>query len=60
MINKRTMLRAGRRRAQNETVQELRVMFKPWLSLPRDFAKGAYERLFSPLTHFLAVLVPGP
>lgn len=60
MTNKRTILQAGRRQTQHETVQELRDLFQPWLNLGQDFGKGAYERLFPPLTHFLAILVAGP
>ena len=59
MTHKRALLQAGRRQAQHETLQEVRDVFQPWLRLPKDFGKGAYERLFSPLTHVLAVLVPG-
>jgi len=59
MTSKHAILQAGRRMAQSETVQELRDLFKPWLSLPQDFGKGAYDRLFSPLTHLLAIPLPG-
>ncbi len=55
MAKKSAIIETGRRRAQNETVQELRDLFAPWLSLPEDFGKGAYDRLFSPLTHLLAI-----
>ena len=45
MTKKQTIVEAGRRAAQRETVQELRDLFQPWLSLGPDFGKGAYERL---------------
>lgn len=59
MRTKQGILQAGRRRAQSETVQELRDLFQPWLSLPQDFGKGAYDRLFSPLTHLLVIPLAG-
>ena len=59
MTKKLGILKAGRRRVQSETLQELRDLFQPWLSLPEDFGKGAYERLFSPLTHLLAIPLAG-
>lgn len=52
MIKKQQILQAGRRRAQSETVQELRNLFRPWLSLPEGFGGGAYDRLFSPSRTF--------
>jgi hypothetical protein len=58
MIMKQGIVQAGRRRVQRETVEELRELFRPWLILPEEFAKGAYDRLFSPLTHLLAVPLP--
>ncbi len=59
MAKKQEILQAGRRRAQSETVQELRALFQPWLSLPEHFGKGAYDRLFSPLTHLLVISLAG-
>ncbi len=59
MTKKQQIVQVGRRRAQSETVQELRDLFEPWLRLPKDFGNGAYDRLFSPLTHLLAILVTG-
>ncbi len=59
MTKKQQIVQVGRRRAQSETVQELRDLFQPWLSLPQDFATGAYDRLFSPLTHLLAIPLAG-
>ena len=59
MTKKQGILQAGRHRAQSETVQELRDLFRPWLNLPGDFGKGAYDRLFSPLTHLLALPLAG-
>jgi hypothetical protein len=59
MAQKQGILQAGRRRAQSETLQELRNLFEPWLSLPEHFGKGAYDRLFSPLTHLLAFPLAG-
>ena len=59
MTNKQGILQAGRRRAQTESVQELRNLFQPWLALPQDFGKGAYDRLFSPLTNLLALPLAG-
>lgn len=52
MTTKQEIVQTGRRRAQRETVQELRELFRPWLSLPKEFGKGAYERLFSPSRTF--------
>ena len=52
MVKKQEILQAGRRRAQSKTVQELRGLFGPWLSLPQDFAEGAYDRLFPPACTF--------
>ena len=59
MTKKQGILKAGRRHAQTETVQEFRDLFKPWLGLPEGFGKGAYDRLFSPLTHLLAIPLAG-
>ena len=59
MTKKQGILRAGGRRAQSETLQELRNLFQPWLSLPEHFGKGAYDRLFSPLTHLLVIPLAG-
>lgn len=59
MTKKQGILRVGQRRAQHETLQELRDLFQPWLRLPENFGKGAYERLFSPLTHVLAISLAG-
>lgn len=58
MTTKPGIVLTGRRRAQRETVQELRELFRPWLSLPKEFGKGAYDRLFSPLAHLLAIPLP--
>ena len=59
MTKKQGILRAGQRRAQHKTLQELRDLFEPWLRLPEHFGKGADHRLFSPLMHVLAIPLAG-
>ena len=44
---KQAIVQAGRRRTQCESVQELRDLFQPWMTLPEGFGKGGYKRLFS-------------
>ena len=58
MNTKTNAIKAAKRNAQRETLQELRDLFEPWAALSKDFAKGGYNRLFSPLTHLLALLGP--
>ena len=38
---------------------ELLQLFGPWVRLPEDFGAPERQRLFSPLTHLLAVSIAG-
>jgi hypothetical protein len=52
MAKKQDILVTGRARAQRESVQELRDLFKPWLELPESFGEEAYDGLFCPARTF--------
>lgn len=52
MKKNRGKLKAAQRCAQRQTLQEMRDLFGPWLSVPKNFAQGAYVRLFPPSRTF--------
>lgn len=53
MTKKRHILMAGCARAQAESVQELRELFRPWLELSEGFGgEGAYASLYAPARTF--------
>jgi len=47
------------RRLTHAPLGELVDLFEPWLRLPATFGAPARNRLFSPLTHLLALSLPG-
>ena len=50
----------GCRRLTHAPLGELVDLFEPWLRLPATFGAPAKNRLFSPLTHLLALSLPSP
>lgn len=48
-------LSAHARRLTHAPLGELVDLFEPWLRLPATFGAPARNRLFSPLTHLLAL-----
>ena len=55
----RGVLKSGLGRVRDKAPLELESLLSSWLQLPRNFGGRGYVRLFSPLTHVLAVFGAG-
>ena len=55
----RGVLKSGLGRIRNRAPYELGNLLSPWLKLSSGFGGKGYVRLFSPLTHVLAVFGAG-
>jgi hypothetical protein len=53
-------LKAEMRKLKATSPAHIEEVFTQWVNLPKSFGRPARSRLFSPLTHLLAVPLPSP
>lgn len=53
-------LKAQAQKLTTPSPTHIEEVFSSWVNLPRNLGRPARQRLFSPLTHLLAVPLPSP